>query len=395
MKDLKHLFFFENLLQESYNESVAKAVQSGKRAVGYTCYYIPEVLLNLQGCFGVRLRAPRSTSPDMATYYLTNRNCPFSRAFLERAIEGGYNFLNAFIGSETCAAMDRAQEHISLLHLINTPNFFIRHLDAPFKDDERSVEHYERQLQIKLLDPLSKTFGIKTDDKAIMNAVERHNELCRVITAIGELRKKDPPVISGYEFAVIQLVSLVCPHEDVIDKLKETLEELKKRVPDEKSPYRVRVVVAGSEIDNPDFIKLIEDCGALVVADRYCYGSFPGREEIVVREGEKPLTAVARHYLQTSQCPRFMNSEKVEARPAYIKNLFTEFNADGVIIESMKFCEFWGYEKALASHILINEMDVPCCTIEKEYVIGSAGQLRTRFQAFVESLEIKKLNAAV
>ena len=41
MKDLKHLFFFENLLQESYNELVAKAVQSGKRAVGYTCYYIP------------------------------------------------------------------------------------------------------------------------------------------------------------------------------------------------------------------------------------------------------------------------------------------------------------------------------------------------------------------
>ena len=65
MKDLKHLFFFENLLQESYNEPVAKAVQSGKRAVGYTCYYIPEVLLNLRGCFGVRLRAPRSRYGDI------------------------------------------------------------------------------------------------------------------------------------------------------------------------------------------------------------------------------------------------------------------------------------------------------------------------------------------
>ena len=34
-----------------------------------------------------------------------------------------------------------------------------------------------------------------------------------------------------------------------------------------------------------------------------------------------------------------------------------------------------------------------CATIEKEYALGSVGQLRTRFQAFVESLEIKKINA--
>ena len=33
-------------------------------------------------------------------------------------------------------------------------------------------------------------------------------------------------------------------------------------------------------------------------------------------------------------------------------------------------------------------MDVPCCTIEKDYALGSVGQLRTRFKDFVESLEI-------
>ena len=42
---------------------------------------------------------------------------------------------------------------------------------------------------------------------------------------------------------------------------------------------------------------------------------------------------------------------------------------------------------------MINELNIPSCTIEKEYAIGSVGQLRTRFQAFVESLEIKKINS--
>ena len=40
---------------------------------------------------------------------------------------------------------------------------------------------------------------------------------------------------------------------------------------------------------------------------------------------------------------------------------------------------------------MTEEPGIPCCTIEKEYALGSVGQLRTRFQAFVESLEIKQL----
>ena len=66
MKDLKHLIFFENLLQDAQNELVTQAVNDGKIALGYNCYYIPEVLLNLPGCFSSRLRATRSSAPSAA-----------------------------------------------------------------------------------------------------------------------------------------------------------------------------------------------------------------------------------------------------------------------------------------------------------------------------------------
>lgn len=59
MRDLKHLIYFEDLLQEANNALVKQAREEGKRALGYTCYFMPEVLLDLEGCFGVRLRAPR------------------------------------------------------------------------------------------------------------------------------------------------------------------------------------------------------------------------------------------------------------------------------------------------------------------------------------------------
>ena len=90
MRDLKHLIYFENLLQEANNELVKQARDAGKLALGYTCYFMPEVLLDLPGCFSSRLRAPRCSSPDMATYYMSARTCHYGRCLFERALEGGF-----------------------------------------------------------------------------------------------------------------------------------------------------------------------------------------------------------------------------------------------------------------------------------------------------------------
>jgi benzoyl-CoA reductase/2-hydroxyglutaryl-CoA dehydratase subunit BcrC/BadD/HgdB len=151
-------------------------------------------------------------------------------------------------------------------------------------------------------------------------------------------------------------------------------------------------VVVGSEIDDENFTKLIESCGAMVVADRYCFGSFPSREEIEIFNNESAFDAVCRHYLHWNQCARFMDGMKIDQRHHEVERLVKEFKADGVIYENMKFCEFWSYEKVLANHIFTNELHIPCCTIEKEYALGAVGQLRTRFQAFIESLEIKQIH---
>ena len=47
MRDLKHLIYFENLLQTANNELIEKAKKKGGIAVAYTCENVPEPLLNL------------------------------------------------------------------------------------------------------------------------------------------------------------------------------------------------------------------------------------------------------------------------------------------------------------------------------------------------------------
>ncbi len=399
MKDLKHLIYFENLLQEANNELVQKAKAEGKYAIGYTCYFMPEVLLDLPGCFSVRLRAPRCTSPDIATYYMSSRVCHYARSLLERALEGGFNFLDAQMATETCTATCRFQEHLQQKHLdtvedmriIDNDNFFCEFIDVPFKKTNIAYDHYRDQLRFHVLGKLHDNLGIDVSDEALMQAIEQHNEVCRLINEIGDYRKLSNPTITGYEFHVIQLVSLVCPKYLILPYLRETAEELKTREPDERWPFRCKVVLAGSENDDPDFTKLIESCGAEVVCDRYCYGAVESRQPILVQPGQDPLEAIARHYLDTSNCPRFMPQDEMRARKKKLADLVKEYHADGLIIASNKFCEYWSYERVIDTVIMNRDFGIPVCSIEKEYINAASGQLRTRFQAFVESVEIKKI----
>lgn len=393
MKDLKHLIYFESLLDEAANQLVLQAVDQGRHAIGYTCYHIPEVLLNLDNCFSVRLRAPRTGSMDISTYYLTNYLCGYSRALVERGIEGGYKFLSAIAGGETCSEMNRALEHFELLKLVDSPDFFVSFVDVPFKVTPHGLKHYENQISRKILEPLHERFGTDISEAAIRRAVEEHNSVCRILTQIGDFRKLENPPITGYEYHVLCLVSYCCPKSLILPALQETLEEIKQRKAEEKPGYRARIVVVGSEIDDAGFIKTVEQSGALVVADRFCFGSLPGRQEISLTKDESALSQVCRFYQQSSQCPRYMAHDKVHDRREFVYKLAKEYSAQGILYQQLKFCEFWGYERPLASHILTEDYGIPTVCVDRQYTDSSSGQLRTRVQAFVESLEIKRINS--
>ncbi len=392
MKDLKHLIFFEKLLENADNELVRQAQDEGGIALGYTCYHMPEVLLNLGNCFSVRLRAPNTGSIDIATYYMSNYTCEYARALVERGIEGGYQFLDAMIGVDACSMMNRAMEHFEILQVNDKPNFFVSHCDIPFKVTDYTLDSYVRQMEVHVLDEINKRFGVDTSDEAIRAAVKEHNEVCAILTEIGQMRKADNPVVTGYEFHVLNLVSFTCPKKLILPYLRETLEELRTREPDPKPAFRARVAIVGSEIDDPSLTKLIEGCGALVVSDRYCFGSTPGREIIELEDDKPALPQICLHVMQHSECARYIADEKVLQRRETADRLAKEYKAEGIIYEQMKYCDYWGFERALVSHIMHDEYGWPVLSIDRLYNNGNSGQLRTRVQAFVESLEIKRIH---
>ena len=90
-------------------------------------------------------------------------------------------------------------------------------------------------------------------------------------------------------------------------------------------------------------------------------------------------------------CPRHMNMDKFRYRKEYVNKIAKEYKADGIIYEQMKFCDPWAYERMVGTHMLRDEYHYPVLSIDRPYAVGNSGQIRTRVQAFVESIEIKKI----
>jgi benzoyl-CoA reductase/2-hydroxyglutaryl-CoA dehydratase subunit BcrC/BadD/HgdB len=182
---------------------------------------------------------------------MTSFLCETSRALLERAIEGGFNFADCLIAADGCTMMNRAAENMELLHTMDEgkDKFFYQFMEIPMKATENGVQLLKLQVTNHILKPLHENYGIDISEEAMLKAVEEHNEVCRLIRELGEFRKEDDPRITGYEFAVFTLATYLAPKYLIIDKLRETLEEVKTREPDGKK-WRARVMVVGSEVDD-------------------------------------------------------------------------------------------------------------------------------------------------
>ena len=231
MRDLKNLDYFEKLINIANNDLVIEAKNSGQICAAYLCENTPEPLFDLDNCFGVRLTAPNTEATDIASYYMTNFLCETSRALLERAIEGFYQFADCIIAPDGCTMINRCVENMELANALGhgKDNFFYEHLEIPLKADDNGVELLTLQCKNHILKPLHEHFGTDISDASIRKAVNEYNRVCKVINELGEYRKEENPRITGYEFAVLTLASYVCQKRLIVDKLEEILEEVKNR----------------------------------------------------------------------------------------------------------------------------------------------------------------------
>ena len=143
------------------------------------------------------------------------------------------------------------------------------------------------------------------------------------------------------------------------------------------------MVIYGGEIDSIALLEAIESQGALIVSDSL--GGFGKRscDMTVSTEGELYHNLADAYLMQRPGEPRLHGTRA--ARWAYLERTAEEANAQGIIQIHIPICDLWSYERIMFdTHV--QKHGLSCLDLDTEYIFTSAGQTRTRVQAFVETL---------
>ena len=371
----KAMKVFEELLESPQNRLVEQAAQEGRIPIGYSCSFVPEALLMADRLFPVRLQAPGVAGTETADNYLSSFICTYARSLLEFALDDRFDLLQGWVFVPSCAHMQRLYDNLEYL---KKPAF--NHiLDVPRKVNQDTLVWMAEELKT-LADKLAAHFGVDMSEASLKKAMENWNDFASMVQAIGELRKKPHPPITGTEFHQVVMASQASPKDLILPHILDFKKELEQREGIQK--YRARLMLVGGHLHDPEFIKIIESQGGLVVADRFCTGTIPGFKSIELNGGN-PYKTLAEHTFKKTLCPRMM--EDFDRRLNTIINTMQEYKVDGVVIEIIKFCDLWGVD-AMPLVTALREKGIPVLKLEREYRLGGEGQLRTRVQAFIESM---------
>jgi bzd-type benzoyl-CoA reductase N subunit len=350
--------------------------EDGGKVLGYFCSMVPEELLMAAGTLPFRMRATGSAGPDLADAYFTNLNCTFPRQCFSLALDGAFEFLDGLVCINSCDHLRRLYDNWRR----HVPIEFIEFLTLPHQTGPDQIAWYTEEFK-KLSTRLEQHFGRPITDDKVRGAITLANETRRLQRRLYQLRKQERPPITGAEALIVMVAGTAMPKQRYNDLLRDLLDELSTQ--EGAAKYRARVMIAGGILDDPAWVNAVEEVGALVVTDATCFGTRIMWEDVDEDMGD-PVAALARHYLaDRPSCPRLYDTQ--ERRSQYTIQMCREFNCDGIIGEKLVFCDQWNVEHYLLASDL-KEAGIPFLSVEREYATSGIGQLRTRVQAFIETM---------
>ncbi len=366
---------FRNIVAGPRNPYLDRWRECGGRVMGYYCSYIPEEVFTAAGFMPYRLRGGGSEDSSDGDAYMSTRVCTFVRHTVSLALRGELGFMDGVVLAQNCDHIRRAADLFS--KKVNTP--FVSILSIPRVPKDRLFDWYIEELR-RVISEMEAHFAVSITDDGLEEAIALHDATRERVGRLYDLRKKDAPPVTGEEALIVTIAAHLMPKGDFNALMDDLLRGLNGETGN--SDYRARVIIAGGEMDNPEYLEGIEQQGALSVAEVVCFGQRSFGDP-VGPDGGDPLERIARHHFFQVPCARMV--ECFDEQVAMLKDTLAEFKADGIIFQRMKFCDPWAGD----GHNLFWRMkqeSIPFLGLEREYQVAASGQVKTRVQAFLEQM---------
>jgi benzoyl-CoA reductase subunit C len=377
MEDMKHN---QELREATANPSVYASrlkQESGKKVVGYVCSYLPEELIIAAGAHPLRLLGTKE-NVHLADSHLQSYCCSLVRGILEEALSRRSDFLDGMVFPHTCDSIQR----LSDIWRMNIPVGF--HLDCvfPVKLDTDSAREYMVAVLEKFRRDLEGKLDVRITEEELQRAIGLTNAIRHLMKEIYELRSKFPALMTGEELYTLVRASMILERGRTLAILSDIAEDLKTKIPGkETSPSPKRLFLAGGICNHPDIYPMIEEAGGAIVGDDFCTGAryFAGE----IDEAAPSMAGIAGRLLNRVVCPA--KHADFDGRARHIIRLVKETRAQGGVFLLLKFCDPHAFDFPYLKKSL-EEAEIPVMLLEIDDPLPAEGQLKTRFEAFLEML---------
>jgi benzoyl-CoA reductase subunit C len=356
----------------------------GKSIMGYYCSYPPIEMITAMDFVPFRVQGSMKEPITKADSSIPTIVCPIIRSSLDLALKGKYDFLEGFVAAHSCDCQEKFCRIWD--HEIALP--FNHHIDMPHVIRDNSFDQFKDKLNI-FKKALESHTGKTMDPERVKDEVRIHNRQRALVRNLYELRKEDPPLISGSEILEIMIALMCLPIEEGSEMVEEIIDEVKTRE-DGPGDKNTRLMLWGSPLTETNLIEMIESLDAHIVMDDMCVGSRHFWSDVKVTDD--PLDGIAKRYLSDINCPRTFRESaasfeaEMESRFGYLKAFAKDWKVDGVLLQSVKYCDTHGYEVP-ALKTFFEKMGIPAMYLEHEYTMVAEAQLKNRVEAFLELLD--------
>jgi bzd-type benzoyl-CoA reductase N subunit len=354
---------------------LARLRDEGEKPMAVFCSYTPEEILHAAGFTPVRLMGSVRTITH-ADAHLQAYCCSLARTDLDMALAGELDYLEGAVFVQTCDTMMR----LSDIWRRNTNFPFHGDLVLPIRmGEEVSLPFLEEEVR-RFRHSVEEYTGESIWDDALEESIHIYNRNRRLADRLYKLRAASPGVIDGLSATAVVTAGFWMRREKHNEMLHVLLEGLDagKAEGNGKTP----LFVSGSTCTTPDLMELLIELGAEVVDDDLCSGH--RYFDNYVDEADTPEEALARRMWGRVNCPA--KHQCIEDRAEHLLRQVQDSGAKGVVFFLQSFCEPHLFDVPYLRERLQDELDVPSLVLETELQSFSRGQLRTRLQAFIETI---------
>ncbi|MCE5177151.1 MAG: double-cubane-cluster-containing anaerobic reductase [Caldisericales bacterium] len=367
MHSVPSLSHFDRMIPDCI-ELARQAKSGGKKVVSIFCEYTPRELILAAGAIPVCACGGNHSMAVASEKELPANLCPLIKSSYGYHTERAnpiFNESDLIVCETTCDGKKKMYELMSK----TKPMHILELTQKP--DEEAAFEHW--LLEVKALKKrLEELTGNEITEERLRAAIRTMNRERALRSRIADFGGK---CLTGME--VLHAKSIISCQEKDFEAYEKIISEAENS--GDRYSHKPRILLTGVPLPHQaeKVLKLIEEAGAVVVAQENCTGLKPVVDP-VSEEGDL-LENIARKYFKLPCSVMMPNKDRF----GLLDSLIEKFRPHGVIDLVWQACHTYNIESVLVKKHIQEKWGLPFLKIETDYSPSDTEQLRVRIEAFL------------